>query len=591
MLAEAEIEREPLLLSRERSKAATLLQGAVDRSDIYEAVELSLDRFIAQNLGQIEIAAREIRRAEAGGELAAEEEKRGRKSEEEYAEESAVRIEERAKAMKQEEARKRKDDELNKLRAKEAEKKKELELLRSADEERKKREAHRLIKKEGEAERKERNDKLRDEYERKKDLEREKYKVRDGVGRPDSSTPQPHAPSSSTSVTKLDEKAIEEAALELLLREGRELAAKNGPSKPERDEPECRDPPLRPYISPPKGPAADRHKFAPKTEYPTPKLGYSNTRALKPMTPDVCSATAPSVERSRSPYGYQSSHRERSLPVSPHREQSRSVWKDEDARQADLDHKAEYKKKMSAQREAESELYKARVRGVCDETEYRSRSVTKDRDGDRSKQYEYDYNYGREKHYRHDERSRSRDRDRDRSCHEERSRDYADRRSERPRPRTDEAPEHIDRYVPGDGNSARERDRRDHRSRDEDRYRKRDRDVDEPEYRSKDRDRHREERTADKYRESKYRDDDYEEEKYRDEKHKDDRGDKYRDDKCREEKYREDKYRDREHEKYDRTSSRYEDRSRRESDHTESRRDRPSRDPAPKSIDRYIPGT
>ena len=55
------------------------MQGAVDRSDIYKTIEKTLDDLIDQNLDQVKKAGREIRRAEVGDEVAAEEEKRGSK--------------------------------------------------------------------------------------------------------------------------------------------------------------------------------------------------------------------------------------------------------------------------------------------------------------------------------------------------------------------------------------------------------------------------------------------------------------------------------------------------------------------------------
>ena len=140
-LAEAEIDRDPSLLSRERGKAATLMQGAVDRSDVYKSVELSLDRLLAEHLGHVEATFREIRRAEVGEEVASEEQKRGNKTDEEYAAEADSRREAREEQKRKDEARKRREEEKEALKAEEAKKKAELEKLRRREERRKEEEA------------------------------------------------------------------------------------------------------------------------------------------------------------------------------------------------------------------------------------------------------------------------------------------------------------------------------------------------------------------------------------------------------------------------------------------------------------------
>ena len=129
-LAETEIDRDPSLLSRDRGTAATLMQGAVDRSNIYQSVESSLDRLLAEHLAQVEATFREIRRAEIGESIAAEEQKRAAKTDEEYAVEAAARRDARAEQKRKEEARKRREEEKEALRAEEAKKKAELDKLR-----------------------------------------------------------------------------------------------------------------------------------------------------------------------------------------------------------------------------------------------------------------------------------------------------------------------------------------------------------------------------------------------------------------------------------------------------------------------------
>ncbi|KAF4964142.1 hypothetical protein F66182_18087, partial [Fusarium sp. NRRL 66182] len=83
-LAEKEIEREPAHLSRDRGKAATLIEGAVDRSDIYKNTEHDLESFMTQHLETMLTSIREIRRKEVGEEIALKEEIAGNKTEEDY---------------------------------------------------------------------------------------------------------------------------------------------------------------------------------------------------------------------------------------------------------------------------------------------------------------------------------------------------------------------------------------------------------------------------------------------------------------------------------------------------------------------------
>lgn len=264
-LAESEIEREPLLLSRDRGKAATLIQGAVDRGDIYKSVEANIDALIAEHIIHVERAAREIRRLEVGEDVAAEEERLGNKTDEEYAKEAAVKREARAKVRKQDEARRRREEEKERLRAEEKKQMLELEKLRTADERRRDHEAREeKRKREREAQRaaekqleEEREIQRRERYERRKkeEKERERERERDrDRGRDRSrdygrssyrdhedipwggdepiqrsrSRPQERE-MTPIPAPEVDEKALEEAALELLLKEGRELAAKSGP--------------------------------------------------------------------------------------------------------------------------------------------------------------------------------------------------------------------------------------------------------------------------------------------------------------------------------------------------------------------------
>ncbi|KIX08492.1 uncharacterized protein Z518_03148 [Rhinocladiella mackenziei CBS 650.93] len=257
-IAEAEIEKDPNLLTRERGKAATLIQGAVDRSGIYQDVESRIDTEIAKHLGTVLDAVREIRRQEVGDEVAAEEEQRGSKTDEQYKAETENRAAERERnrarmeqllretaelkaKIKQEEERKRKKEEAKReeeerkkreaeeeerkaARAKrrEEEEKREAERIKAREERHRKREEERqerYARYEKERERERDHDRERDR-DRGRDRERERDRDRDrerrrSVDRRDSREEPTHARDAQT-----DEKDLEATALELLLKTG-----------------------------------------------------------------------------------------------------------------------------------------------------------------------------------------------------------------------------------------------------------------------------------------------------------------------------------------------------------------------------------
>ena len=439
-LAEAEIDRDPSLLSRDRGKAATLMQGAVDRSDIYKSVEKTLDELIAKNIDHILKAGREIRIAEVGKEVAAEEEKRGSKSDEQYAQEIAIKRHERIRARKQEEARKRREDEKEALRAEEAQKMKELERLRSQDERRREREA---IRAKREAARRKIPEPTKD------DLEREKENTVDKLNTQDQPTGSPITPA-----PPVDEKALEEAALALLLQEGREAAAKNVP-KVDRERSES--PVSKPHISPPKGPAAMRARDPTR-----PRLGFSGHQSSS-MTPHP-----PAPSRSRSPFYAPSSRRERSRSTSRTRQHSHPMRDDDVRREVESDAQIALKAQIRAKHDVEMDAYDSRVEAEYHERRASTATERDPRDKEyRSRKYDhgdYDYKESRDSYRRKDERNRSPDKERSH---------YGDR-SSYTRPPREEAPEHIDRYVPG-GAVPRDRDRDRDRIKGRDRHGERDR--------------------------------------------------------------------------------------------------------------------
>ena len=96
-VAENEIDKDPHLLRRERGKAATLIQGALDRSGVYNGVESRIDSEIAKHIDTVLVAVKEIRKVDVGDEQAEEEASRGGKTDDQYREETEARAEERTR--------------------------------------------------------------------------------------------------------------------------------------------------------------------------------------------------------------------------------------------------------------------------------------------------------------------------------------------------------------------------------------------------------------------------------------------------------------------------------------------------------------
>ena len=468
-LAEAEIDRDPSLLSRDRGKAATLMQGAVDRSNIYKTVETSLDRLLAEHVGHVEATIREIRRMEIGEDAAAEEQKRGSKPDEEYAAEAEVRRRAREEQRKKDEARKRREEEKEKLRAEEAKKKAELDRLRRREERRKEEEAKeakrkqdreanrallRKVEEEEERKRQERRERReREDHERSapRDLTHERLRsehreIKSESEPPKEDIPMPAAASPETpAAPPIDEQDLEAIALDCLLNEGREAAAKNDAKPDFRRLGPLEDPSLRKSLSgkgfgvgapsPPKGPASDRLHSPHKMIDPPkgPRLSYSQTK--KSAYP---------------PHGGETQYRESSLSrglsyhTSSRRDSTSHSYKDYEP-----EAKAAWAKQVATRGGDEREYYKSSAR--------RERSPTHERtDGYRHRDY-----YGEDKHTR------------------ERSREYYDERDDRYKERDPEREYRSSRH-----DRSRSRDKEDyheshsHRDRDRDRLHDRDRDID-----------------------------------------------------------------------------------------------------------------
>ncbi|RHZ71833.1 hypothetical protein CDV55_108600 [Aspergillus turcosus] len=269
-LAESEIEREPELLSRERGKAATLIEGAVDRSDVYKRAEKLIDALASNHLQLILDSVRDIRRQQVGDELAAKEEQAGNKTDEDFAAQIRAKREIREREW-QETVRKQKELEEEEARQKAEEERKKREIERQKEEEerarRKEREEQRRAERERQREEERRLEEQREKerqerYERRRREERERYRHRSpryrDSRREKSATPKEQtqaAPPPPPPPVAVDDKSLEEAALQLLLKEGEELAAK-ARQKPEFDFEEAeaienglKPPPTKPKVA------------------------------------------------------------------------------------------------------------------------------------------------------------------------------------------------------------------------------------------------------------------------------------------------------------------------------------------------------
>ncbi|KAF7161575.1 hypothetical protein CNMCM5623_007110 [Aspergillus felis] len=303
-LAESEIDREPELLSRERGKAATLIEGAVDRSDVYKKAETLIDALASNHLQFILDSVRDIRRQHVGDEVAAKEEQAGNKTDEDFAAQIRAKREIREREW-QETVRKQRELEEQEARRKAEEERKKREIERQKEEEerarRKEREEQRRAERERQREEERRLEEQREKerqerYERRRREERERYRdwdrsrdrdrsrTRDrdrdrdrdrerdrdrarSIGyrspryrdsrREKSATPKEPTqapPPPPPPPVAVDDKSLEEAALQLLLKEGEELAAK-ARQKPEFDfeEAEAIENGLKPPPTKPKG--------------------------------------------------------------------------------------------------------------------------------------------------------------------------------------------------------------------------------------------------------------------------------------------------------------------------------------------------
>ena len=475
-LAESAIDREPALLSRERGKAATLIEGVVDRGDVYKSVEDSIDQLASKHLDFILESVREIRCQDVGEEVAARELELGNKTDADYEAYVSVLREEREKVWREEERKQREiEEEEKRIRDEERKKKRELERQkdeedrarrkeideqRRADRERQ-REEQRILDEQRERERDER-------YERRRREDRERYRgwdrdrsrtdrFRDRSDRGLSPRPRDSKyDKSSTSNAPtpvlpplVDEKSLEEAALQMLLKEGEELAAK-ARQKPEFDfeEAEAIENGLKPPIS----------ALGPTKSANDSRFSNTSTRAasLSRDTNTRRGSLADRGDRSRHLTRDRSRSRSRRRRTSRYdidrrRERSRDTSvrsrdRGMDARRGYRD----FRDDRGGGSYRPSRRSRSRSAGRCD----RDRSVGRDRDRNRDRDHD-NYRPRRSRPSRSPVRRRSRSRSRSyapRAHDRGRSRSRSTRRRSRSRRRSPSPTLDIDRYVPSTSN-------------------------------------------------------------------------------------------------------------------------------------------
>ncbi|KAI9698771.1 MAG: hypothetical protein M1836_003881 [Candelina mexicana] len=431
-LAESELERDSSLLSRDRGKAATLIEGAVDRSGIYKSVELDVDAFISKHLEVVTQTLRELRKSEVGEEVAASEEKTGTKSDDEYVREAERRqqIRESQRLAELEEQRKL---EKAKQRAKEAEEKEKLRQREMHREEELKREIEMLREREAQrekaverdrAEQREKEMQREREREDKRLLERENERLhhedRQTARQRDESrrrkyqehteeqwmharpvaelSPRAMAHNVKEETPEVNEVRIppeeekdwEQEALELLLKEGQEHAAK-AQQRPELDRSESLEPPprkgqsvkgARAESSPRKSPERSNGN-AVKSRAPSPSLrpaslDQNDPIPLRSQTKDGVRRHSRERDTARSQSRDHHHHRMRSTSRS--RASHTSRWGDE-RRTFYTESKDAYKKEVALKREREADAYRRDQRHkreiMTDPMDYNGRSTNR----------------------------------------------------------------------------------------------------------------------------------------------------------------------------------------------------------------------
>ncbi|KXL46911.1 hypothetical protein M433DRAFT_153218 [Acidomyces richmondensis BFW] len=449
----SEIDREPVkYLKPDRRMGAPLLEGAAARANMYTQTETDVDSYIEQYLASAEQALREIRRLEIGDEAAQEEMRRGSKSDEAYAAEAEVRRSQRAAKHMEEEkirrkqaAQEKKKKELEALKKKQEELMKETERLQREQKRRAEREAWKQAEKERE---RERIRKFNEERERAK----KEQEAREQAAKEEREKRQRER-------DEREQKRLEDEALHLLLREGKEMAEKG--KRPELERSESMEPPPRLMRHSAPRNTLSRDEMRARGLMPTSMtLRKGDKPTLPPAAPNASASAlhGPSIEserrrplRPRSPSPAPSSHGRR-----------RELSPDDDRRsRRDNPRRETLYRDISVEREA----WKARHR-TRDDVSRGEEGELVERDSTRARSRSRD-SYRRRRDSRSPPRRRHRDNSRSRSA--PRYRDRSRTRRERSR-----SPPGIDRYIPGGIGNARKREDGD-RDRDRDRDRERDR--------------------------------------------------------------------------------------------------------------------
>ncbi|KAK1820644.1 hypothetical protein LTR12_004947 [Friedmanniomyces endolithicus] len=232
-----EIDRDPVkYLKPDRRMGAPLLEGAAARGDVYKKTETDIDAYIDQYLASAERALRDIRRREIGEEAAEREFELGNKSDEAYAAEAEERRKDRAKKhveqerlRKKQEASERKKKELEALKKKQIELTQETERLQREQKRRAEREAWKAAEKQKERDRIQK-------YNEEREAAKKEQEDRERVAREEKERKQKEK-------AEREQKRLEQEALDLLLREGKEMAEKG--KRPELERSESMEPPPR----------------------------------------------------------------------------------------------------------------------------------------------------------------------------------------------------------------------------------------------------------------------------------------------------------------------------------------------------------
>ena len=220
-----------------------MIQGAVDRTGIYQTAEAQFDKLIHDHVETIEHGIRALRKEDIGEEAAAAEELRGSKTDEQYAEEFANRRREREKVR--EELQEKERAILEEKRKIEKAKKREEDRRREAEEEKRRqdREARRKAERDAERERERYYDRDRNrerEGERERDHDRNRDRDHDrqtGDNGPhhESSRDMPD-PMSKPKLSSEEVERLEQEALAELMNDGKRMRQRSRQPELEVDE-------------------------------------------------------------------------------------------------------------------------------------------------------------------------------------------------------------------------------------------------------------------------------------------------------------------------------------------------------------------